>query len=412
MSKIIEKVFDAKKKIVRNIFRGAPNLFTSADLNRQVEALKTQLDHLEEKFGVTSDMKLTYSLSGGTLSVSYDYSYLKVKGCEFSPQKKELSINMTSSAPVAYLCLTAKKTIITYDTDDTHDLAGAKFEDGTSKPSADTMVYRDEEIVLTHALSDLTDLVDIVATFKRNDDNGVWVKQNFFSEDEDFSSTLVMTQIDNTLKGDIEAGDTYEKAINILNNRTNNICPEWTPLVDDEGNEVDAQFRIKNNIMYLSIPQMEVPLKSKTGYYVKIGGFPEEVKTKILGLFKDYKLPINPPNTGIPTSAFMPFGDFGSLSMFRKGDEGSSPKFPNTYIVGKMALLLLYRGDTLEDVIVGFFIDHGFSLSVTYNTDTQVTNLNVIFNSGPKDFEMSNYWEKGYAYISRRHCMTPLPSEI
>ena len=49
MSKIVDKVFDAGKKIIRSVFLGSPNLFTTSDLNRQIEAIKYQLDSLDDK---------------------------------------------------------------------------------------------------------------------------------------------------------------------------------------------------------------------------------------------------------------------------------------------------------------------------------------------------------------------------
>ena len=95
------KAFDASKKIIRSVFKGSPNLFTTSDLNRQVEAIKYQLDQIEDRVGVSSDMRIIPSLTSGTLSVSFNYTYLEAKGCSFLPGIKTLEINLTRSAPLA-----------------------------------------------------------------------------------------------------------------------------------------------------------------------------------------------------------------------------------------------------------------------------------------------------------------------
>ena len=46
MSAIIDKVYDATKRIYKSVFKGAPNLITTADLNRQMSAFQAQLENL------------------------------------------------------------------------------------------------------------------------------------------------------------------------------------------------------------------------------------------------------------------------------------------------------------------------------------------------------------------------------
>ena len=64
MANIIEKAFDASKNIVRTIFLGKPNLFTTSDLNRQIEAFKYQMDSIENRLGAESDMEISFSSTG------------------------------------------------------------------------------------------------------------------------------------------------------------------------------------------------------------------------------------------------------------------------------------------------------------------------------------------------------------
>ena len=113
MSKIIEKTFDAGKKIIRSIFKGSPNLLTSSDVNRQMEAFKHQMDLTDDRTGVTSDMEITHSLSSATLSVNCKYSYIRFKGCSFNPRIPLLFINFTPLSSTAYLCLVADTEVVT-----------------------------------------------------------------------------------------------------------------------------------------------------------------------------------------------------------------------------------------------------------------------------------------------------------
>lgn len=179
MSKIIEKAFDASKKIVRSIFRGSPNLITTSDLNRQLEALKYQVDKLDEKTGfIIEEANLGYTLKDSTLKVSLVYKTMEYKGCLFAPASQEVSTNFTSAAPYAYFCLAAEKSIITYEDDSTHEIAGAKFADGTSMRAADQIVYKNEKFVISHSLSDVENLVGVVAFFSLRNGN-VYVDENW-----------------------------------------------------------------------------------------------------------------------------------------------------------------------------------------------------------------------------------------
>lgn len=167
MSKILEKAFDASKKIVRSIFRGSPNLITTSDLNRQLEALKYQADKLDEKTGFFIEGGYVgYSLKSSTIDVAFGYDKMEYKGCSFEPNASvDLKTNLTKAAPYAYLCLVADKETLTYETDFSHEIAGAKFADGTSMRAADQIVYKNEKLVLTHSVESLNNFVGIIAFF-------------------------------------------------------------------------------------------------------------------------------------------------------------------------------------------------------------------------------------------------------
>lgn len=221
MSKILEKAFDASKKIIRSIFNGSPNLITTSDLNRQFEALKHQADKLDEKTGfLIEGGNLEFKLEGSTLKVNFAYSTMEYKGCVFYPdQKITVDTNFTASAPYAYFCLVADKETLTYDTDVTHEIAGAKFADGTSMRAADQIVYKNERFVLTHSVESLNNLVGIIAFFRLI--NGkVYASENW----TDFYSPLrvkdgsgsVGSDFETSQKYPIKLGDTYDVALGKL----------------------------------------------------------------------------------------------------------------------------------------------------------------------------------------------------
>lgn len=221
MSKILEKAFDASKKIIRSIFNGSPNLITTSDLNRQFEALKHQADRLDEKTGfLIEGGNLGFKLDGSTLKVSLTFDTMEYKGCVFDPnQEATVDTNFTASAPYAYFCLVADKETLTYDTDVTHEIAGAKFSDGTSMRAADQIVYKNERFVLTHSVESLNNLVGIIAFFKLI--NGkVYASENW----TDFYSPLrvkdgsgsVGSDFETSQKYPIKLGDTYDIAFGKL----------------------------------------------------------------------------------------------------------------------------------------------------------------------------------------------------
>lgn len=224
MSKILAKAFDASKKIIRSVFLGSPNIFTSSDLNRQIEAIKYQLDQLDEKLGFLSDISFDCSLTDGSLKVTYTYSYLEFKGCSFSPSIVPLSINFTASAPTVYVCLAANVTSVTYDDDASHEISGAKFENGTSMPAANQLVYRDETIVLTHSLSSISNLVGVLAVINKSSTGTLILKPNVVSKE---SSALlsagggVITDFNANVRGAVTNGTPYDEAFSKLQYQLN-----------------------------------------------------------------------------------------------------------------------------------------------------------------------------------------------
>lgn len=160
MSNIIAKPFSWANKIVRAVFRGSPNLITTSDLNRQIEALKKEMFVLQQGLGVIISDFVAAVTSGSTSPVrSTIYtmgSYVICGGVKF-----ELSLVNTyqlDAGADVQLRLYAKKNLVTYSDDFSKTISGAKFEDGTSQPAADHYVYSDPKVVLVNSTSPGTDL--------------------------------------------------------------------------------------------------------------------------------------------------------------------------------------------------------------------------------------------------------------
>lgn len=419
MSRIIEKAFDATKKIFRSVFIGSPNLITSSDLNRQLEAIKYQLDQLDDKVGVLSDFSLSYLLDMGTISVTVDYSYIEYKGCSFSPEKTPLSLNLTPSAPVAYICLVATKETVTYDTDFTHDIAGAKFADGTSYPAANQLVYKNEEFLITHSVVGVSNLLGILAVMELSTNGNVVVRNNCILKNSSviMGSSGVIQNIRPELSGDIKIGTSYEDAFSILNNRFNNLCPQWRKLtyLDQSSGvavekDTDIDFRIMNGMMYINmLSQKYNRFTSRMGAsFVELGLFPSDIRDEILSYFRSLNL--NTYNRfqsgGYGSYNFIPFGCFGDFPVYQPYQEESSEpivirSFP-AFGRAKVCLALTYGSEDpsfVTDVVLGMYIDSLYRVSDL--------NKSWEFIESPVDWNFLQT-PTGHVYIPRFFGVTPL----
>lgn len=411
MSRIIDKAFDASKKIIRSIFKGSPNLITSADLNRQMEAFKYQLDQLDDKTGILSDIEITHSLSAGTLSVSYTFSYIRFKGCSFSPAVRPLNTNLTNSAPTAYLCLVADKKTVTYDEDSTHDIAGAKFSDGTSMPAANQIIYENEQLVLTHALSSLGNLVGVIGVFQLSEETGnVILKKNIILENSSLSmgSGGVISEINPNLSGAISSGKSYDEAFSILENRANNIVTGWRFLTDGQGGDTNISFRIQNGVMYLNLPSQELSMvvSRMGGVVLLLGEFPSDIIDRINSMFSSLNMTTNNKfnSGGLSSLDFIPYGEFGTFPIFspyqEANEETTTLEHYPKYGFAKISLIAQY-GNNLS-VGIGMYVDH----FIEFSSDGKVT-----FNEGPVDW-LALQSPTAVVHVPRIFGVIPLPGKF
>lgn len=405
MSAIIEKAFDASKKIIRSIFKGSPNLITSSDLNRQIEAIKYQLDQLDDKTGVISDIEISQNLSGGTLNVSYSFTYMRFKGCSFSPAVTALNTNLTNSAPTAYLCLVADSETVTYESDSSHDIAGAKFEDGTSLPAANQMVYKNESLMLTHALSSVNNLVGVIAIFQLSDSGNVVVKTNTLQDKTSLSLSKGGTIVDfnSSLKGKIANGKTYDEAFSILENRASNLVTGWTDLVVDSSflmmGSSKAQFVIRNGVLLLNLTNLAVKIGTHSSYgsnILTVASFPTSIQESLKTLFNSFNLRTNQDFHTLNSSGgkWIPYGDFGTFVAIDPTENDTA------YTTAKLSLILHYsENNSLDSIDLGLFADH----ILRFKTDGSVGVLQKTLQN------WNSFEETCEVYIPRMFTGVPLP---
>lgn len=162
MANIIEKAFDVSKNIVRTIFLGRPNLFTTSDLNRQIQAFKYQMDSIENRLGAESDMEISFDSTGSqTRCMVIKGTYFRVNGLNISlPNPSDVFGVDANHGTECYFYVWGNFARKTYTNDPTHEIAGAKFSDGTSMPAADQLVLGDVHYAMTDNIGDITRVDD------------------------------------------------------------------------------------------------------------------------------------------------------------------------------------------------------------------------------------------------------------
>lgn len=174
MSNILDKPFSFVNRIARAIFKGSPNLLTSSDLNRQIEALCESDRLLQNTSLIISDLSCSLNGGGVTRTLTASLSYVYADGVEFNfSNNRTFQLNINGSGE-KILALFSKKTLVTFDTDPSKSVSGAKFEDGSEYPAADHYVYTDYTI----------EMVDYPSS-------GAWFQKN---NDRDFIAALAIVK--------------------------------------------------------------------------------------------------------------------------------------------------------------------------------------------------------------------------
>ncbi len=221
MAQIVAKAFDATKRIVRSVFLGSPNLFTTSDVNRQIEAFKYQLDQLDDKVGVLSDMSWSISdLGSNNYRLTPTFTYLKTKGCDFTSivAANTLDVDLVANTPL-YICLFGQTETVTYSDDATHEVAGAKFEDNTSKPAANQICYKAStvQISTTTTPESAANLIAVLAVMNMNSDQTNYTfKKNTITNEQSalLAGSEQLEFIQHMQDAVLKVGDSFSTAIN------------------------------------------------------------------------------------------------------------------------------------------------------------------------------------------------------
>lgn len=152
MGNIITKAFDATKRVAQAVFNGKPNVFTTNDLNRVMEANRFAFDMLGKTTLPIAGMVVTPRINSGVWSLVVDVyadtdaygPYVITHGAKFKINAGEYTLSMSTAnnGKALYLVgICAGKSLVTFNSDISHDTSGATFSDGTSTPAADHYVY-------------------------------------------------------------------------------------------------------------------------------------------------------------------------------------------------------------------------------------------------------------------------------
>lgn len=157
MSAIKPKTYHPKHRIKRAVFKGAPSLFTTSDLNRQIEALQEQMTSLERRIGFPHTCTLSVVLKDAKATLTLVGGKLRCFGSEFDVRDTSLEVTLTSAEYTGdlYIQGALREHSVDYgDLDNTHEISGAFFEDGTSKPAATHIVFDNEVTISASAEED------------------------------------------------------------------------------------------------------------------------------------------------------------------------------------------------------------------------------------------------------------------
>lgn len=155
------KPYSPSLRLLRSIFAGNPKVFSAEDLNRQFDAIVDTIQNLSTFLGpIGSGFTVTLNSytdtpSSPNVDVALDITvagtnrYVYYKGVRFSIPTASFSTTLTGPEDsfVAYVYLVAKKVTVDFATDPVMSgISSTEFP--TQLPSSDTILYKDERLVL------------------------------------------------------------------------------------------------------------------------------------------------------------------------------------------------------------------------------------------------------------------------
>jgi len=244
MSKIIAKAFDATKRVVRAVFMGSPNLFTTSDLNRQIEAFKFQLDQLDNKVGLTSDIDLAVLLNteSNLLLVTPTFTTIVNRGMEFKGITGLVSGQQLQKSGLDegeyYICVAANQELLTSQDDSSKEISGASFEDGSQANAASHYIVKQASFqILTPAeLVTAKSTYDILFILMRVD-----VKE-VEDEEEEGATTLAFTTTKYYTPGIEESAISIARDAENISKEAREIANNATDVCKDTAREVATEI--------------------------------------------------------------------------------------------------------------------------------------------------------------------------
>lgn len=350
MSRIIAKPFDKAKKIIRSIFNGSPNLLTTSDINRQFEALKYQVDLLDKRVGVTSDLTFEV-LEGdvGIIELKANCTYLEVMGCDFGAAPLHVSITMPIGETLD-LCLEAEKEIVTYATDAGRKISGAFFEDNTSRAAADNILYKNPQWSYRRNKEYSPNHIVVVATITRVDTDNYVINSAALPREKALAlgGGNAIQHLPNVTPEQLKIGDTYDKAFSILSGaKLPAISGELKSALTGGVETTTGRFKILNGKLRLSLNVAMVKHTNPTRYAESVFEIGRLVLTD-----EERDILVNTLDTAYPGATFLPYSG-ESKSTCKYIPLGGSIPINNTSCAAVGDIALGWKGDFVS-VIVWF----------------------------------------------------------
>ena len=348
MANIIEKAFDASKNIVRTIFLGKPNLFTTSDLNRQIEAFKYQMNSIENRLGAESDMEISFSSTESRVSCSVTKgTYFRVNGLNIPlPNPSDVFGVDANYGTECYFYVWGNFARKTYTNDPTHEIAGAKFSDGTSMPAADQLILGDVHYAMTDDLGDITrgdnEFSFLIAKMNVPNISDKYIRLNYKKV-----GSSVMMDSDNTLEfiaqqeqdhedDPLKVGDDFNTCMNKLISKdsvrkreisqlSNRFSPYLTNTAwkQNANGNISFEYRIYNGFLYLHVNSYDCTVvTSRVGTTIfASASFEAEDTTRLMLHFS--KIGYGSRANNLEDKIFMPIGSCTLMGDISFGSESS-----------------------------------------------------------------------------------------
>lgn len=382
MANIIEKAFDVSKNIVRTIFLGKPNLFTTSDLNRQIQAFKYQMDSIENRLGAESDMEIDFDITDIQISCMVRKgTYFRVNGLNIPlPNPSDTFVIDAEHRQEVYFYVWGNFTRKTYANDPTHEIAGAKFSDGTSLPAADQLVLSEVHYAITDDLGDITrgdyDFSFIIAKVNVLNEDTKYIRINYKKAGHsvmiDSVNTLeYITQPDQGHEDDpLCVGEDFSTCINKLISK--DVCRQESigalrnqvsPITLSNGiwkqskqGSISFSYRIYHGMLHIIVYPNHIQISENIGQYFATcsGDFEDADEANLREHFSRLNYTENSPNLGALLSGlgciYFPIGR-GSIS-------GKTSSADTAFGVGEYGLCLKMSGSQIQRVSVMGYISN------------------------------------------------------